>query len=427
VVFPVFDEHWSTLLRSIYSILNRSPPHLIKEIILVNDHSRRKVLYEPLEGFIAKHLPKVQLIHLAERSGLIKARVEGAKASTGDVIIFLDSHIEVNVNWLPPLLEPIAENYRTCVCPLIDIIMHDNFAYQIQDNGARGSFNWNFLYKRLPLLPKDLLNPAEPFESPIMAGGLFAISSKFFWELGGYDEGIEIWGGEQYELSLKIWQCGGKMYDAPCSRIGHVYRGPRINHDNPRTNDYVGKNFKRVAEVWMGEYAKYIYERDAERYAKVDVGDITKQIAVRDKLQCKSFKWFLENVAMDLVETYPPVPPPAYASGALKHLGSPNLCVDLLGAGPMGLYPCAGDLVKPWTTQNFMLSWKRDIRQMTDEICWEAKGQQPDAELIRMGCHGTQGTQLWKYNYVSKIKMLETTIFSLYISNRKQRCYTTLI
>lgn len=84
------------------------------------------------------------------------------------------------------------------MCPLIDVIEHHTFEYVLQDEGQRGGFDWTFMYKRLKRLPQDLEHPSRPFRSPVMAGGLFAISSKYFWELGGYDEGLDIWGKNNF-------------------------------------------------------------------------------------------------------------------------------------------------------------------------------------------------------------------------------------
>lgn len=92
----------------------------------------------------------------------------------------------------------MATDYRTVVCPTIDVISSDTFELRRQAfesvYAGRGAFDWNFYYKLLPLLAESEMHPSRPFENPVMAGGLFAIHGKFFWELGAYDSGLETYG-----------------------------------------------------------------------------------------------------------------------------------------------------------------------------------------------------------------------------------------
>uniref|UniRef100_A0AAG5D368 Polypeptide N-acetylgalactosaminyltransferase n=1 Tax=Anopheles atroparvus TaxID=41427 RepID=A0AAG5D368_ANOAO len=405
IIVPFYDEHWTTLLRTVYSVLNRSPRSILKEIILVDDGSTKLFLKQQLDEYIKDHLTdQVQIIRLPERNGLIKARLEGAKIAKGDVLIFLDSHVEASTNWLPPLLEPIALDNRTCTCPFIDIIKDDSFEFIPQDEGARGAFDWNMLYKRLPLRPEDLNDPVKPFPSPVMAGGLFAINADFFWKLGGYDEGLEIWGAEQYELSFKIWMCGGRMLDVPCSRVGHIYRS-YSPFPNAKTYDFVARNHKRVAEVWMDEFKQFVYDKDRIKYA-IDAGDLSKMKRLRKTLMCKSFRWFMEEVAPDLMDWYPPVEPDDFASGTIQSLAKLGLCFEVnnnMIPKQIVLVPCAVNKTVPERNeQYFRFSWRRDIRAMHSTNCVDVSHHFSGAELQLFECHNMQGNQLFQYDVNTK-------------------------
>lgn len=148
-----------------------------------------------------------------------------------------------------------------------------------------------------------------------MAGGLFAMNRKYFNELGQYDAGMDIWGGENLEISFRvrkiktkshflhvprvggftksevtfshcsiqkqnievpvscgshqknsrlyssdfvrcvsqIWMCGGQLLIIPCSRVGHIFR-KRRPYGSPGGQDTMAHNSLRLAHTWMDEY-----------------------------------------------------------------------------------------------------------------------------------------------------------------------------
>ncbi|CRL03896.1 CLUMA_CG017018, isoform A [Clunio marinus] len=400
VIIPFYNEILSTLTRTIHSVFNRSPPELLKEVILVNDHSDKDYCYGPLEEYLRDHfdMKKIKIIVMPVRSGLIWGRLAGARAATGDVLVFIDCHVEANVNWLPPLIDPIARNYRAVVSPIIEAIRALTYEYIRKTRGSRGAFNWHFTYIFLPLREQDRIDPAEPYETPIMLGGLFAISAKFFWELGGYDTGLEIWGGEQYELSFKVWLCGGVQYDTNCSRFGHIYRRRPFSQITEKSW-YDRRNIKRVIETWMDDYKQYVYDRNPEKWNSIDAGDLTYVKAFREKLNCKPFKYFLEEIAPDLLERYPAIEPEPFASGMIKSEAYPNICIDTLGVNEgeaVGLYTCKNDKYR----QSFQLRVNRDIRvdKTTPFMCLDVNNK----KLTYYPCSFNQGSQYFRYDFETK-------------------------
>ncbi|XP_023043885.1 polypeptide N-acetylgalactosaminyltransferase 3 isoform X2 [Piliocolobus tephrosceles] len=335
VIIVFHNEAWSTLLRTVHSVLYSSPAILLKEIILVDDASVDEYLHDKLDEYV-KQFSIVKIVRQRERKGLITARLLGATVATAETLTFLDAHCECFYGWLEPLLARIAENYTAVVSPDIASIDLNTFEFSkpspYGSNHNRGNFDWSlsFGWESLPDHERQRRkDETYPIKTPTFAGGLFSISKEYFEYLGSYDEEMEIWGGENIEMSFR-------------------------------------KAF----------------------------GDLSKRFEIKHRLQCKNFTWYLNNI---YPEVYVPDLNPVI-SGYIKSVGQP-LCLDVgennQGGKPLIMYTCHG----LGGNQYFEYSAQHEIRHnIQKELCLHAAQGLVQLKACTYKGHKTvvTGEQIWE-------------------------------
>lgn len=136
VVICFHDEAWSTLLRTVHTVLDTAPKQYLQEVLLVDDLSQHGESIHPsihpilpldlrmtslsltnfsghLKSVLSEyvsHLDGVRLIRSTRRLGVGGCRALGAARAAGEVLVFMDSHCECQKGWLEPLLERVAQD-----------------------------------------------------------------------------------------------------------------------------------------------------------------------------------------------------------------------------------------------------------------------------------------------------------------------------
>uniref|UniRef100_A0A671LVD1 Polypeptide N-acetylgalactosaminyltransferase n=1 Tax=Sinocyclocheilus anshuiensis TaxID=1608454 RepID=A0A671LVD1_9TELE len=342
VILIYFNEALSVIKRAIRSIIDKTPSHLLKEIILVDDYSSNEDLQLALDEYIDlinKDKPGlIKKVRHKRQMGLAKARISGWEAATGQVIAILDAHIEVHMEWAEPLLARIKADRTVVLSPVFDNVLFDTLEVTEYIPSAH-AFDWNLWCMYESFRPEWYKNndPSVPGKSPSIMGILVA-DRQFLGEMGVLDEGMTIYGGENVELAIRvIWLCGGSIEVVPCSKIAHIEREHKPY--SPDLSKPMIRNALRVAEIWLDEYKSNVniaWNLPLKNHG-IDIGDVTERKKLREKLKCKPFKWYLENV-YPLLDSWEDI----IGYGALKNDIQERYCVDqgeVPGSVPI-LYEC---------------------------------------------------------------------------------------
>ncbi|KAF0043333.1 hypothetical protein F2P81_004670 [Scophthalmus maximus] len=323
VVITFHNEARSALLRTVVSVLKKSPPHLVKEIILVDDYSDN-----PEDGALLGKIEKVRVLR----------------------------------------------------------------------NDRREGFDWNLVFKWDYMTPDQRRarqgNPIAPIKTPMIAGGLFVMDKEYFELLGKYDMMMDVWGGENLEISFRVWQCGGSLEIIPCSRVGHVFRKQHPYTFPGGSGTVFARNTRRAAEVWMDEYKNFYYAA-VPSARNVPYGNIQSRLEMKKRIGCKPFKWYLENV-------YPELRVPDHqdiAFGALQQGGN---CLDTLGHfadGVIGVYEChnaGGNQValQRRHTQEWALTKDKSVKHM--DLCLTVVDRTAGSLIKLQGCRENDSRQKWE-------------------------------
>ncbi|XP_031627252.1 polypeptide N-acetylgalactosaminyltransferase 13-like [Contarinia nasturtii] len=282
------------------------------------------------------------------------------------------------------MLSRIAGDRSVVTVPLIDGISSNDMTYVANRLHING-LPWNLIFTWMLVPQREIIrtknNRTAPLRTPTHVGCAFAIDRDFFFEIGSYDEGMDIWGSENVELAWRTWMCGGSMEILPCSRIAHLFRVSTYSFDG-NSNEITTRNNNRLIQVWMDEFKDLIYAA-YPNWAATPAGDLTERINLRKRLKCKSFRWYLGNIYPESVwlKEYTMM-------GNIKSLAE-NRCLDRNAKNLM--YQCHGI----GSTQ-FFAHTKSGQLLTVNELCISASKENPTVILTK--CADKDKSQLWNYN-----------------------------
>jgi len=213
IVVPCWNRaEWTLrLLRSLQATL----PDGSYELVIVDNGSTdatARVQPNPDAG--------VAVVRNSKNLGFAVACNQGAKAASGETVVFCNNDVVAKPGWLPPLLEALARPGVAIAGPKLlfpdGTLQHAGVAVLHDADGQGYTDGLPLLYRQRADHP--VAN--RPRELRAVTGAVMAMRRDVFEALGGFDEGY--WNGnEDVDLCLRAAEAGWRVFYEPRSVLVH--------------------------------------------------------------------------------------------------------------------------------------------------------------------------------------------------------------
>lgn len=293
VVIPAHDEA-PRLPATIASIASTRSTRARVEVIIANDGST-----DDTAAHLRAAWPElsrqpgldVRVHSLTERHGVPRARNVGAWLANADVLVMTDAHVRFRPGWDRLVLDHVDAD-----CMVAGAITQANTAFV--GYGCRlvvpfmGTY-WN----------KQRVD--DPTEVQIAACPATALPRELFERLGGFDEGMVMYGAAEPEFSVRAWLSGAQIRLVPQFRVEHRFKPPQERTAFLRdVREHMVHNALRFGLLYLSEpgslqllryYSLKFPNLFSTALARVERSDVWTRRAELEARQARPFSWFVDH------------------------------------------------------------------------------------------------------------------------------------
>ncbi len=292
VVIPAHNER-SRIAETIRSVARARTSDARVEFVIVDDASTDDSfarLVSAAPELLEEPRIDIRLESLAERTGVFGARNRGAQTATSDVLFITDAHVEFSRGWDEAILRQIRP----------DVILAGT---TVQKSTPYRGYGCRLL---VPFMGTAWnREPVHAASSVAIATSTATVITRDLFErLGGYDDGMRIYGAGEPEFSVRAWLHGAEIQLLPDLEVTHEFK---TREQLAGFLDSIGRfwvhNCLRFGLLYLSElgclqllrfYARAFPEIFPDAVRMVSQSDVWERRALLEERRQRSFEWFVE-------------------------------------------------------------------------------------------------------------------------------------